>query len=339
MRRRLSIVSLVACLLPLGCVSKAPVETLKLKERLEELAQRESERQKQVEEMNNRLFLLEDKVDTSRVALERGTKPPRLPVIRLLPRAAEETREASGTPPSKALARDDSAEGEDESEGAGEDGSNDPGPAERAGGRSVVERKQVRFSGAAGREGPRPMLRLHESGGGGGGGSSSGSSLQLAGPDPSTVKEKLPVVPIPRARQRDAAARGEAAATGDVQPMREYSAAMAKYQSGDAGAAAEAFRGFFRRYAKHAYADNALYWMAECTYDLGQYRLAVKLFRQVVEEYPNGNKAPDALLKMAYCYLKLREGKTARTVLAQVVESFPKSEVARLASQALAKVQ
>jgi tol-pal system protein YbgF len=325
MRRRLWIVSLVASALS-GCAHHAtPVESVKLRERLEELAQREADRQKQVEELNNRLFLLEDKVDTSRVAIERSAKAPRLPVVRLRPRSEERTDEEGA---GKLVARDD-AEGEGDDEGGGEAAEAEGGSA---GGKSIVERKAVRFSGLAGKDGPRPVLKLHESSGGGG--ASAGPSLPLPGPDPSAVKEKLPVVPIPRAR---AAARGEPGP--DVAPMREYNAAMAKYRSGELATAAEAFRSFFQRYGKHAYADNALYWLAESTYDLKQYRVALKLFRQVVEEYPNGNKAPDALLKMAYCYLKLREEKTARTVLAQVVESFPKSEVARLASQALAKIQ
>lgn len=321
MRRRLWIVSLVASAL-FGCAHHAtPVESVKLRERLEELAQREADRQKQVEELNNRLFLLEDKVDTSRVAIERSTKAPRLPVVRLRPRSEERAEEEGGAGSGKLVARDNT-EGEGEDEGEGE-------AAEAEGGRSIVERKAVRFSGLAGKEGPRPVLKLHESAGGGG--ASAGPSLPLAGPDPAAVKEKLPVMPIPRARA--------AAPAPDIVPMREYNAAMAKYRSGELATAAEAFRGFFQRYGKHAYADNALYWLAECTYDLKQYRVALKLFRQVVEEYPNGNKAPDALLKMAYCYMKLREEKTARTVLAQVVESFPKSEVARIASRALAKIQ
>ncbi len=335
MRRRFWIATLVASLLA-GCAARqAPVETLKLKERLEELAQREAERQKQVEELNNRLFLLEDKVDTSRVAIERSpAKAPRLPVVRLRPQAEESSEEKSA----KTIARDESAEGEEEEGGGDDEGAAD---GERASAKSIVERKRVRFTGLAGKEGPRPVLKLHESAGGGSSGGSSGA-LPLAGPDPAAVKEKLAVVPIPRGGAKLGASaakqpRGEAAP--DLLPMREYNAAMAKYRSGELAAAADAFRGFFQRYAKHAYADNALYWLAECTYDLKQYRVAVKLFRQVVEEYPNGNKAPDALLKMAYCYMKLREDRTARTVLAQVVESFPKSEVARLASQALQKIQ
>jgi tol-pal system protein YbgF len=170
------------------------------------------------------------------------------------------------------------------------------------------------------------VLRLHEPGSGG----SAASSAPLPGPDPSSVSEKLPVVPLPR--------RAAAQKQADVQPMQEYQSALAKYRAGDSAAAADAFRGFFQRYAHHAYADNALYWLAECSYDLKSYQVALKLFRQVVEQYPSGNKAPDALLKMALCYVQLKDKKNARTILGQVVESYPRSQVAKLASVAMAKL-
>ena len=189
----------------------------------------------------------------------------------------------------------------------------------------MVARRSVVYDGDAGREGPRPVLRLHESSAGGTG------SATLSGPDPAEVREKLPVVPIPRRPVRVASA-------ADLRPMQDYQSALAKYRSGEYAAAAEAFRDFFHRYAKHAYADNALYWLAECSYDLKNYRLALKFFRQVVEQYPSGNKAPDALLKMGYCYVQMKDRKNARTILGQVLASYPRSEVAKLASEAMARL-
>lgn len=294
-----------------GCAARSPVDVNKLTTRLEEMAQRESELQKQVDELNNRVFLLEDRVDTSRVAMERSGKAPELPVIRLAPKP--EGDEPAGERASR-----------DEIEGTGEGESQQAGAA-----RSLVESKTVHYGGAASHDGPRPVLRL--SGTPAASSSSASSSGELTGLDPSSVSEKLPVVPLPK--------KGQASSEGQVHPMREYNLALSRYQAGEYTAAADAFKGFLRRYGQHAYADNALYWMAECAYDVQDYKVALKLFRQVVEQYPNGNKAPDALLKMAYCYLRLKDGKNARTVLAQVMDSFPKSQVARLASETLAKMQ
>ena len=310
-----------------GC-AHSPVESGKLNQRLEELAQQGAGVQKQIEEMQNRLFLLEDKVDTSRVAIERS-KPPQLPVVRLRPTSPEdgggdeeESPRSAGPGPASPRGLEESGSGEDEPP---------------IGGRSMVARRSVVFDGAASRRGPRPVLRLHEPGGSGSGsGGSAASGVALPGPDPSSVSEKLPVVPLPRRAAAQKLADGQK--PGDVQPMQEYQSALAKYRAGDSAAAAEAFRGFFQRYAHHAYADNALYWLAECSYDLKSYQVALKLFRQVVEQYPSGNKAPDALLKMALCYVQLKDKKNARTILGQVVESYPRSQVAKVASAAMAKL-
>jgi tol-pal system protein YbgF len=316
-----------------GCAARGPAD-MKLLQRLEELAQREAQAQKQVEELNNRLFLLEDKVDTGRVAMESSGKPPQLPVVRLSPRVESEDERAprAAAAPSVAVRSD----AEDETEEDAEEPS--------SGGKSVVEQRGVAYGGAAKRGGPRPLLRLHESAG------SSGPPMAhagpLPGPDPMSVTERLPVVPIPRRadakRAEDGTKKAEDGASkvdNSPVPMREYSEAMSKYKAGQHAAAAEAFRRFLHKYTKHVYADNAVYWMGECAYDTKNYRAALKMFRQVVEDYPTGNKAPDALLKMAYCYIRMKEEQNARTVLAQVVESFPKSQVARLASETLAKLQ
>jgi tol-pal system protein YbgF len=196
----------------------------------------------------------------------------------------------------------------------------------------MVEGRKVEFRGAASRiESNRPILTLH--------GPSTeraparaARAAPLTGPDPSTVNEKLGVVPLPSRKALRHAVSG-------VKPMQDYKLARSKYLSGKLSEAASAFKAFINRYTRHDYADNALYWLGECFYDMKNYRLALKMFRRVVEEYPTGNKAPDALLKMGFSYLKLKEKGNARTILAQLVDSFPRSQVARLASDTLVKIQ
>lgn len=295
-----------------GCAARAPADTARLTRRIEELAQQQAGLHKQLEEVQNRLFLLEDKVDTSRVAIERS-RPLRLPVIRLRPGAppAKETDEQE-------LAEQSAAEG-DEPVQEHEDRGSEGQPVGRS---SVVEERSVVFRGEASRGGPRPVLRLHEPG-------SSSEPLTSAGPDPAQVREKLPVIPLPRLPPPAAL---------DPRPMQAYQAALGKYRSGDRAGAEAAFRAFLKHNPRHAYADNALYWLAECAYDSKNFGAALKLFRQVVEQFPNGNKAPDALLKMAYCHVRMRDTRNARIIFGQVMESYPHSQVARLASEALAKL-
>ncbi len=316
----LGAVGLFTCTGWLGCAAHLP-DTGKLSKRIEELAQREEQNQRQIDELNNRLFLLEDRVDTSRVALERRGAGPRMPVIRIAspvePDPSSGTDEAEESGDERGVVSRD--EEPTETNQSTEQEEQEEGPIG-----SLVATDEVTYSGEAAEEGPRPVLRLH-------GMKASSSGRRFIGPDPSQVTEKLPVVPLPKRR----VARKIAAA---IRPMQEYNAAMKKYKTGQYAMAAEAFSSFFKRYGKHTYADNSLYWLGECFYDMKKYQLAVKMFRQVVEQYPAGNKAPDALLKMAYCYLRLKAKDPARTILAEVKASYPKSRVARLASEALKKL-
>ncbi|MCK5795785.1 MAG: tol-pal system protein YbgF [Deltaproteobacteria bacterium] len=309
-----------------GCASTSAPQVKKLKERLADLSQSEAAREKQLETLSNRVFLLEDKVDTSRVALARRRRPQpvRLPVVRIRPGDSDAVevgaRESTGMRRVRGLGS----------------------------GRSLVASEDVEYEGAATQnQGPRRVLRLRGRPAEAAAPSSRApssrapssrapSSRRLSGIDPSTVKDKIPVVPVAKGKIARAMAK---AAPGSTVAMRAYTKALTSYRTGRYSAAASSFRSFLGRYAKHSYADNALYWLGECFYDLKNFRLSAKMFRRVVEEYPNGNKAPAALLKLGFSYMKLNEKKNARTVLAQVVEIFPRTGVSRLARRELKRLK
>ena len=327
----LGLITLTAC-----AGSGNHAELGRLQRRLERLTQRYAERERDLESLSNRVFLLEDKVDTSRVANKRRA-PLRLPVVRIGPDGNDlGSPHPGGASPSPTASS----------------GTVDP---EAGGGRSIVSRESVDYDGAARLAvgGPRPVLRLHEPGGLAGDGGvnaatansgtpSSGAKGRSAPPragalriDPSRLEERLPVVPIPRRTVAVAIAKS----APSLEAMRAYTAALGLYRAGKHPEAVRAFRAFIKRHAKHAYADNALYWLGECHYDSHNFRGALKAFRAVVERYPGGNKAPAALLKMGFSYMKLDEKHNAKTVLAQVVDIFPRTQVARLASQTLSKLR
>ncbi|MCA9669251.1 MAG: tol-pal system protein YbgF [Myxococcales bacterium] len=313
--------SIVALLLvAVGCSNVTKSDLSKLRRQVDELAQKDSASQRRIEELNNRLFLLEDKVDTTRVAQQRkGKRAPRLPVIRIKPTATANAGDADSN----------DADSDDGNNSGGSNADDSP-----VGGKTLVASHRVRLVGAARRsKGPRPVLKLHGQSVARG---RSYRSIHLDGPDPQSVREKLPVVPLPSAAKRRAARRHAARASSGA--ANAYAVAMKRYRAGRYAQAASAFRGFLGNYAKHTYADNALYWLGECLYDMKKYKMALQMFRRVVEQYPSGNKAPDALLKMGFCYMKLSQKGNARSVLAQVVEIFPKTRVARLASATLAKL-
>lgn len=333
--RPIPLAALLSVALVAGCASRAPVGVARLKQRIDEMGQALEQKDKQIEDLNNRIFLLEDRVDTSRVAMEHSGEPLRLPVVRLTPQPAHGATED----PAPAVAAWPSGEvADDEGSGDRRDG--------LASSSAMVHDAPVAYGGDARGGGPRPVLRLHGSAARSSaarGASSAGSPGAAPAPDPPLVNERLPVKPLPRrslVRKLARPGRSRSKRThADTTPMKDYKAARAMYVAGQMSRAAAAFRTFVKRHTSHSYADNALYWLGECLYDSKNYRLALKMFRRVVEEYPTGNKAPDALLKMGFSYVKLEERSNARTVLAQLVQSYPRSRVARLASDALVRIQ
>jgi tol-pal system protein YbgF len=115
----------------------------------------------------------------------------------------------------------------------------------------------------------------------------------------------------------------------------DYRAAVERVRAGKHDAAAFALRAFLAKHPRHAYADNAQYWLGEAFYAQKDYVRALAEFRAVIEVYPRGNKVPDALLKVGYCYQAMGQGEEARAVLEQVVTLYPKSEPAALAAERL----
>ncbi|MBK8481400.1 MAG: tol-pal system protein YbgF [Proteobacteria bacterium] len=343
-------------LAPQGCAARATLradEAGRLARRLSEFEGRLSARDDRVEELNQRVFLLEDMLDTTRVALQRrggdsvGEGAPRLPVVRIgAPAAADGPGDGEQAPAAAPVRAAAARSGPSDDRGAARDTRrilDDPSPevddlafgAATASAESrpetLVASEAVAYGGAALRGGPRPLLRLHGAGGSGRGQAARdpGEAMNLA-----AVDETLPVVPVARRPVVHAAAR-----TSDGEAMHLYQGALASYRAGQPAKAALGFREFVRRHGQHAYADNALYWLGECLYDQKLHAEAQKVFRRVIAQYPGGNKAPDALLKLAYSYLALGDQRQARVVLTQVTQTYPQSEVAQLAARRLSALR
>lgn len=309
----------------LGCGARQNPELVKLKQRLDEMAQARAADQRRLDDLNNRLFLLEDKVDTGQVVSQSTGKSPHLPVIRIRP---SDDKEDSSL---QLLSHDSKSKEKIE----------DPAEDEvrivaKGTGSSLVSNEDVVYGGEAiSKSNTRPVLRVH------GSSNSENSEEEWAELDPSNVDEKLGIVPLPKSNSANSTNENSSPSVKvDSDPaaaMGIYGSAMDAYKSGQHEDAATKFQNFISRFPKHSYSDNAVYWLGECYYDMHKYRDALKTFRRLLEEYPQGNKAPGALLKMGFCYIRLKEQENARSVLAQVVEIFPKTEAAQLALQTLSR--
>jgi tol-pal system protein YbgF len=128
-----------------------------------------------------------------------------------------------------------------------------------------------------------------------------------------------------------------AAPAGSAEEVAAYRAAYGAWRRNEVQACIEGFREFLQTFESSPYADDALYWMADCYETQGDNEKAILRFANVVERYPDGNKAPDALFRQGEVLLKLGPGyqKAARDVFERVVSEYPDSPRAAEAKRQL----
>jgi len=142
-----------------------------------------------------------------------------------------------------------------------------------------------------------------------------GGPLAVVAADPLALADTVPAL----------SAAEERRAAGDYRKAYELTT-KSRYPQ-----AQKKFEAFLTRWPSHQLADNALYWLGECLYAQKQYLAALQAFQRVIRDYPDGNKVPDAMLKTGLCYQNLGEPTQARKVLLQVAEIYPGSGAAGIA--------
>ncbi|RMF85282.1 MAG: tol-pal system protein YbgF, partial [Nitrospirae bacterium] len=125
-----------------------------------------------------------------------------------------------------------------------------------------------------------------------------------------------------------------------------YEAALKEIRSGDRRKGVAAMEAFAKAHPHTALTDNAFFWIGQGYYALGDYRNAILNFDNLLIRFPDSDKAPGALLKEGLSFLALaKEGKggatfdDARLALQQVVHDYPGTREAKLAKEALAKIE
>jgi len=133
-----------------------------------------------------------------------------------------------------------------------------------------------------------------------------------------------------------------AAAKDESQPVRDaelagYQAALDAWRTEDFDGCIDRFTVFLQNHPTSGYADDAAYWLADCTYKNSDFKRAVVRFNAVVSVYPDSPKAPDALYRQGESLLKLgpKFHEAARTVFKRVQKDYPSSERAVEAAQQL----
>jgi tol-pal system protein YbgF len=311
---RLLVVMTVAVMGASGCAGDRPRlerELVALKKRLGTVEDQRSRESAKAEELENQVLILKDKLETARLAVGRTGQRPKLPVLRLTP----DGKPAGTDPPSKSADDDEVVEPAIPAAAAGK-----TEPAERS------PRPVLRIVGRGGRLPPQQRPRWRPPG-------QPGGTVSISeAPDPDKVTDRLPVAPLPEELDPG---EGAPAPRFSGNPIAEYREARAAMLRQDYDSALTKFAEFVRKYRRHDYADNAIYWRGECYYARKQFGLAIKEFERVIREYPMANKAADSLLKLGYAYVSLGDTKNGRAVLKQVVDIYPRQQVARLAAAKL----
>lgn len=320
-------------LLALGIAGCGPAgstaEMRDLRTRLEAAEHARADLTQRVDDLDNRLFLLTDQVESQKVALGRRGGAPSLPVITLHPS------------PSRPVA-DELAESEQrihygypsDERPAGQK-LYESSPAAAPEDTVIAEERPLPMERKPPAQARRKLLRLE-------GHSVDGApeaAVEGEAPGAATTKManlgvvKLPDRGVPLAHAHDAPPAELSAPPGE--PFALYREGQADLAAHKHAEAESVFRSFVKRYPRHDLADNAQYWLGETYYDRKDYTSAAPEFQSVVVRWPSGNKAPDALLKLGYCLIALGETQKGRDVLNQVAEHYPRTDAARLAERRL----
>lgn len=121
--------------------------------------------------------------------------------------------------------------------------------------------------------------------------------------------------------------QGETAGGSGGDELVAYQKALDAWRRDDFKGCIDQFTGFLQVHPSSSYADDAAYWLADCTYATKEYKRAVVRFNAVVNVYPDSPKAPDALYRQGESLLKLgpKFHEAARTVFKRVQQEYPDS--------------
>jgi len=133
---------------------------------------------------------------------------------------------------------------------------------------------------------------------------------------------------------------GEGVAPSRDEELQGYQQALDAWRQDEFDACIDRFTAFLQNYPASGYADDAAYWLADCTYKKGEFKRAVVRFNAVVSVYPESPKAPDALYRQGESLLKLgpKFHEAARTVFRRVQSDYPDSERARESAEQLERL-
>jgi tol-pal system protein YbgF len=310
-----------------------------IEKRLRDVERHNGRASVRLEDLEDRVTILVDRVETNRLAYERRGRANPLPVI--VARPGEELTPMPPVTPERRVSRASGALGSDagikarialpksmeekasamgryKEESFGRDGENVENVV-------ISEQEYLDFVKKHGindeveKELPRKPARR-----------AAGVSRARRAKDPVT-SETLDVVPIGTGGSQKGVSQSRGA-------MEIYKSGLALYRAGDYASAMKEFTAYLHKGPSRDYLDNAYYWLGECSFGMGRFKDAINYFNRVITEIPGGNKVPDSMLKASYAYLKMGQGAQAKKILYNLLETYPSTNAAKLATKKLNKL-
>jgi len=258
-----------------------------------------------LEDLDNRLLLLHDQVDSNRLMLGSVGPPPALPVVRLRPLSPIYPAEVVRATEAPVVSYAPHA-------------ATEPTPAP-----SPVPEPA-----------PGGTIRLVELNEHGEVVTSGDGASDLAAARETTPPARTPTV----ARAASTKTGTASTKTADARALGLYKSGMALLKQKRHRDAVAIFEDFLSQFPRHPYADNCTYWIGEAFYDRQMFHKALAHFEQVVVQYPRGNKVPDAILKAAFCYSSLGLRDRAAELFDKLIRAYPGTPAARLAEKRKAEL-
>jgi tol-pal system protein YbgF len=118
-----------------------------------------------------------------------------------------------------------------------------------------------------------------------------------------------------------------------LSPQEVYNTAYADYLKGNFDLATDGFKIYRDNFPDSPLADNALYWIGECSFSQRKFSEAIDEFNDLILNYPQGDKIAAAYLKKGLSLAELKRKDEALVVFKLLLSKYPLEEEARIAQE------
>jgi tol-pal system protein YbgF len=123
-----------------------------------------------------------------------------------------------------------------------------------------------------------------------------------------------------------------------MSPQRLYDTAWADFTAGQWDLCIAGMDTYLRTFPRSELADDAQLYIGECNYASGKFTEAAAAYTGVITNFPRGDAVPLAYYKRGLTFEQLKQFDRARESFEQVMKMFPDSDPARVAKQALDRI-